>query len=540
ARLSSGVCNEAFSMVVALTVTPQVAAAGAVSGLATVCHGATGQHYSVEAVGGAATYEWSVPDGAVITAGQGTATITVDWGSATSGSVGVTPKNNCFSGAASSIAVTITPQVSMAGSITGKALVCPGAASEAYSIAPVTGATSYLWTVPVGASIIGGQGTTAITVNWGATGGTVAVAPVNSCFSGAGAGTVVTVNTRPAVTAITPGVNPQTIAAAFLINAIITDGDNNLVPSATIEWGDNSSSSVNSSASGGPVSAAHTYGSAGVYRVKVTATDACTSTTETFDYAVVYDPAAGFVAGGGWIMSPAGAYVANPALAGKANFGFVSKYQKGANVPTGNTDFKFHAGDLSFKSTVYEWLTVAGARAQFKGTGTINGTGDYGFLLTAIDGKLNGGGGVDKFRIKIWNKTTGDPVYDNQAGAGDDASPGTAIDGGSIMIQSNGNKNSRQGNGAEPMLTADALVLRNYPNPIDARTTIEFMLPQGGAYSLDIHDVNGSLVRHLQRGTAEAGHVNQVNWEVGQTPSGLYITRLITPQGSKAIKLLVE
>ena len=40
---------------------------------------------------------------------------------------------------------------------------------------------------------------------------------------------------------------------------------------------------------------------------------------------VVYDPSAGFVTGGGWIDSPAGAYTADPSLTGKANFGFVSK-----------------------------------------------------------------------------------------------------------------------------------------------------------------------------------------------------------------------
>jgi len=61
-----------------------------------------------------------------------------------------------------------------------------------------------------------------------------------------------------------------------------------------------------------------------------------------------------------------------------------------------------------FHSVVYEWLVVSGARAQYKGTGTINGAGNYGFLLTAIDGQINGGGGTDKFRVKIWDKNNGD------------------------------------------------------------------------------------------------------------------------------------
>ena len=81
----------------------------------------------------------------------------------------------------------------------------------------------------------------------------------------------------------------------------------------------------------------HIYMAAGVYAVKVTVTDKDgESDTEMYEYVVVYDPNGAFVTGGGWINSPAGAYAANPALMGKANFGFVSKYKKGANVPTGS------------------------------------------------------------------------------------------------------------------------------------------------------------------------------------------------------------
>jgi hypothetical protein len=126
-----------------------------------------------------------------------------------------------------------------------------------------------------------------------------------------------------------------------------------------------------------------------------------------------YDPSAGFVTGG-WIDSPPGASTQFPNAVGKANFGFAAKYQKGANIPTGQTEFQFQAGNLNFHSEVYEWLVVAGARAQYKGSGTINGTGDYGFLLTAIDGDLLGGHQPDKFRIKIHDNNGGGIVYENQ------------------------------------------------------------------------------------------------------------------------------
>jgi hypothetical protein len=149
----------------------------------------------------------------------------------------------------------------------------------------------------------------------------------------------------------------------------------------------------------------------------------------------VYDPNGGFVTGGGWITSPPGAYPADPALTGRANFGFVSKYKKGQNNPEGNTEFQFQLANLNFHSHTYEWLVVAGRKAMYKGTGTINNQGNYGFILSAIDGNLQGGDGHDRFRIKIWDKNQNDLViYDNMIGAGDNDDPTTIIGGGSIII----------------------------------------------------------------------------------------------------------
>lgn len=55
-------------------------------------------------------------------------------------------------------------------------------------------------------------------------------------------------------------------------------------------------------------------------------------------------------------------------------------------------------------------------------------------MLTAIDGEVAGGGGVDRLRIRIWDRTTDTIVYDTQAGAGTDADPTTVLGGGSITI----------------------------------------------------------------------------------------------------------
>jgi hypothetical protein len=187
---------------------------------------------------------------------------------------------------------------------------------------------------------------------------------------------------------------------------------------------------------GSPLVGTGSVTNVGVYKVVATVNDANYAGAPVDGLFVIFDASGGFVTGGGWINSPAGALLADTRMTGKAHFGFVSKYQKGANVPTGETEFQFQAGDFRFKSTSYEWLTVAGARAQYKGVGTVNGSAGYSFLLTAIDGQINGGGNTDKFRIKVWNTVTNAIVYDNQIDSGDTADPTTVIGGGSIQIQS--------------------------------------------------------------------------------------------------------
>jgi hypothetical protein len=154
-----------------------------------------------------------------------------------------------------------------------------------------------------------------------------------------------------------------------------------------------------------------------------------------FQFVVVYDPNGGFVTGGGTIDSPAGAYVPDEDLTGQANFGFVSKYKKGQSTPDGNTQFQFQVADLNFHSTSYDWLVVAGHQALYKGDGTINGAGNYGFLVSVVDENLTVSTDEDKFRIKIVDKDDGDTVvYDNQLGDDEDLEATTAIASGQIVI----------------------------------------------------------------------------------------------------------
>jgi PKD repeat protein len=229
-------------------------------------------------------------------------------------------------------------------------------------------------------------------------------------------------------------VDPVAVGTTIAVSAPLTTWFPSESFTASWRWGDGNVSPgvlIDENVTG-----SHQYTSAGVYTLTLKVHDdgGIYNDETTYQYVVVYDPSVGFVTGGGWIMSPPGSYNPDPTLTGKASFGFVSKYQKGKSIPDGNTEFQFKTADFNFSSTAYDWLVVTGAKAQFKGVGTINGSGEYGFMLTAIDGQINGSDGVDKFRIKIWDKSTGDILYDNQMDAEDNAVPTTELGGGSIEI----------------------------------------------------------------------------------------------------------
>jgi PKD repeat protein len=258
------------------------------------------------------------------------------------------------------------------------------------------------------------------------------------------ASTTVTVNNvAPQVTGITLPSAPIAVGTPITIGATFADvgaGDAHTATFDLDQGGATAVGTVVESGGSGSASASVTYTEAGVYTIRVSVTDddnesgSRSSAVDVPAYIVVYDPSAGFVTGGGWIGSPENAYVADPSLAGMATFGFVATYVQGANTPSGNTEFWFHAGALNFTSTSYDWLVVAGTKAKYKGEGTVNGAGGYGFMLTAIDGDKNDNGGSDAFRIKIWDLATGAVVYDNKRGEEDDSDASTVLGGGSIVV----------------------------------------------------------------------------------------------------------
>ncbi|WP_158267666.1 T9SS type A sorting domain-containing protein [Adhaeribacter arboris] len=308
------------------------------------------------------------------------------------------------------------------------------------------------------------------------------------------------------------------------------------VNSATWNWGDGSTSpaALNNST----ISGNHKYTKAGTYSPILTVTDACgQATSTTYEYVVVYE--SGAITGAGGFASPKQAYKADFKLTGSAVFGLYARYKKGTSLPEGSTLFAFQAGKvkMAFASTSYETLTVAGTKARYTGKGKLNGQGNYGFLVSLIDGR------PDKFRIKIWNKDKGNQViYDNNLTSTTDAAdPATAIVG-FITIQISKAAVARLSlPGAEvAMEETHAPVFKNYPNPFAEKTTLEFTFEQDQDYTLAIYDLSGKLVSQLPSGKAKAGEKVQVEWQAAPYPKGVYLARLRAATSVQHLKLVVE
>jgi hypothetical protein len=228
---------------------------------------------------------------------------------------------------------------------------------------------------------------------------------------------------KPHITSLGLPTEPVEIGTEVTLHAEFTDIEVPDSHTADVSWGDGT---VEYATVGGfEVDASYAYTAPGIYTVALEVTDnfGQTDVVES-QYIVVYDPDGGFVTGGGWFDSPAGAYQHDPDLTGTVNFGFNTKYKNNSIEPTGETNIQLDAGDLHFKSTSYEWLVVVGDLAIYQGEGEVDGEAGYSFTVMVVDD-----GKDDTIRIKI-SDPSGQLVYDNGLGVG----AGTSLTKGSIVV----------------------------------------------------------------------------------------------------------
>ncbi|MFD1096265.1 T9SS type A sorting domain-containing protein [Salegentibacter chungangensis] len=303
------------------------------------------------------------------------------------------------------------------------------------------------------------------------------------------------------------------------------------------EDGQNFDSGTAATISNGEVSGSFTK-PVGVYLVKLVAENDCEHTTEKYyEYVVVYDPKGGFVTGGGWIISPEDDSYEYMQDEGRANFGFVAKYKSGNNTlgeVDGNTNFQFKDGDFHFKSSSYEdmSLIISGARATYKGEGTVNGAGVHKFLIVAVDGDLDGGGGTDKFRLKVWGDNTSSTViYDNQLGMPELSDAATGLEGGSIVIHKPKGKNSIE---EQALIQSEVDILESMiiaPNPLQSQATVSFGLTEPANVVLKVYSFTGQEMETLFSGSVNKNQSYEVEFFRNNLATGNYFLKLTTEKG---------
>jgi hypothetical protein len=183
-RSMGSTCGTTVCQSISVIVNSAPATPGTISGSTVGLCSATAVNYSVAPVAGASTYSWTVPTGAVITAGQGTNVITVNFTGAsnsscgTSSTISVKASNSC--GTSSTKTLTIGLRPAKATAINGSASACK-LSVVTYSVTPIAGATSYTWTVPSGWVIQAGQGTANVTIKTGSCTGSIGVTANSIC-----------------------------------------------------------------------------------------------------------------------------------------------------------------------------------------------------------------------------------------------------------------------------------------------------------------------------------------------------------------------
>ena len=140
---------------------------GPISGPSMGLCGATGLVYSIDIVPNTTHYVWTVPNGMTIVSGQGSTSITVDAiPNFTSGIIVAKASNTCGqSPTYNQQYLLVQGYPDLPGTPQGPAAIsCLSV--HFYSVDPVSGADSYNWSVPAGATILSGQGTNTILVKF--------------------------------------------------------------------------------------------------------------------------------------------------------------------------------------------------------------------------------------------------------------------------------------------------------------------------------------------------------------------------------------
>lgn len=221
---------------------------------------------------------------------------------------------------------------------------------------------------------------------------------------------VVTVdNVNPTITAKSSLPSGLADNSTLNVSADFSDPGTLDTHTGTFSWGDGTSTPavVAESDGSGRASGSHAYQEPGEYTISLELCDddeGCTTTS--FGAIFVFDPD-DFVTGGGWVTSPADAWIDDRAHTGKLTFGFVVRYDHSGDV-RGNLQVQLHKG-LNLHSSSFDTLFISDGVAEFTGEGLLNGEPGAQFRVIAFD-QRHVGGSEDRLWVEI--SDPGGLIYD--------------------------------------------------------------------------------------------------------------------------------
>lgn len=175
-------CGPASGRCINISSTPPLP--GGMSGPTRVCNGTT-HTFSIAPMNFVAGYAWTLPRGASIVANNGNS-VTVAFSSIYGGgTICVRAVSSCGVQGPSRCLTVATDKLPTPGNISGQTNgVCGG--TFTYSVAAIAGATSYTWTIPAAATVIGNSTSNSITLQFNSsfTSGNLCVKANNSCGAG--------------------------------------------------------------------------------------------------------------------------------------------------------------------------------------------------------------------------------------------------------------------------------------------------------------------------------------------------------------------
>ena len=301
-----------------------------ITGSNSVCSGST-QVYTASS---ASTYNWSVIGG-TISGSATSASVTIIWGAAGTGSVNLTSANgSCNTTNSRSVSITATPSPTIAGPLT----VCSGSNNQ-YSVS-WNASSTYTWTV-TGGTLLLGQGTNSIIVNWGATGaGSVNLIETttgSTCTATANA--AVTINASPSLTVTGNTTVCQNSTETYTATGAIT-----------YIWSVVGGTPVTGSGS----SITITWGTAGTGSITVVGSNGVCNSSSVTSISVNPAPSAVITGSGSVCTGTSGTYVVAPLTGGTYNWsvtGGVVTTGAGTNVISVTWGTTAGAGSISVTVT---------------------------------------------------------------------------------------------------------------------------------------------------------------------------------------------